>query len=202
MANQIIKVMRTTIVTTLKEIEKTLTIKIIKVSKLIIWIIEPSRNIPTRETDKRTINKSINQHSHIDYISDYQSDEELKKLNIQRPKYNYYKTDRTTKEKYEDNAQIPNNKVNDLEKSIQEIENKNEEIGRNLENLRMERSRLEDKSFAYINNNSTINNDLEKLRHENNTLKSDNIMFKEELNMMNELNRRLDADLNKQRMRK
>ena len=34
-------------------------------------------------------NKSINQHSKIDYTSDYQSDEDLKKVFAKRPKSNF-----------------------------------------------------------------------------------------------------------------
>jgi len=132
----------------------------------------------------------------------------MKKAYLQRPKYTFYnKQNNPDNNNYiltQKNATInqeDNQKKTDLEKSIQEIENRNEEINKNLENLRMDRSRLEDKSFINPTNMS-YQGDFDRIKHDNNILKSDNIMFKDELNMMNELNRRLDIDLSQQRMRK
>ena len=74
------------------------------------------------------------------------------------------------------------------------------EINKNLEVLKNERSHLE--YFGNVNSIYSNNNDIDKLKHEINALKSDNIMYKEELNMINDLNKRLDSDLNHQRLRK
>jgi len=173
----------------------------------LILIKEPTRATP-EPNEIMTSNKSILplNNSRLNFESD---DEELKKFYVQRPKYHFHKSDKnqvdfSTIPLQDDQNNNKSSRKKELERSIQEIENRNQEINKNLENLRMDRSRLEDKSFTYNNNqvNVSYNNDHDRLKYDNNTLKSDNIMFKEEVNMLNELNRRLDADLSKQRNRK
>jgi hypothetical protein len=150
------------------------------------------------------LNKSINQHSKIDYISDYQSDEELRKVILKAKK------DRDRDK--EDFEEQKNKKVVSLERSIHEIEEENREIDRNLENLK--KIKLDDKSIHSVHRSINVGNvgnfginsnnlsETNKLVHENNVLKSDIIMFKEELNYVLELNRRMESDLTKQRNRK
>ena len=53
-----------------------------------------------------------------------------------------------------------------------------------------------------LDNKSSSNYEISKLLQENQTLKSDNIIFREDINRLSELNARLEDDLIRQRNRK
>ncbi len=94
-------------------------------------------------------------------------------------------------------------KENDIEDPIQEkIEVKNDKINKQIHKIRAERFRLEDKNYLTVHNEKEFNTEYEKLKHENAIYKSDIIMFKDEVNLLNEINRKLEHDLNNQRTRK
>lgn len=107
-----------------------------------------------------------------------------------------------------DNHQVRNNAVNEqmqrqsqqkvsidqLEKQLMELEKTKKDVVRYLEVIKAERSNID-----YKNNSSF---EINKLVQENQTLKSDNIIYKEDLLRMNELNKRLEDDLVRQRHRK
>lgn len=94
----------------------------------------------------------------------------------------------------------PKSQLTNVEKSLKELEAKSLEMSRCLENIRNERSRLEDSKM----NMNTINfdYDYEKLKQEYSTLKSDNIIFREDINRLSEINRHLEEELGRQRNRK
>ena len=82
-----------------------------------------------------------------------------------------------------------------------------------IENLRNERSRVEDNRYPgnSINNpnnvsrgnfNTSIDYDYEKLRQDNSMMKSDNIIFREDINRLSDMNRHLEEEIRRQRDRK
>jgi hypothetical protein len=52
------------------------------------------------------------------------------------------------------------------------------------------------------NNNPHLEFEYEKIRQENSMLKSDNIIFREDINRLSDMNRHLEEELRKQRERK
>jgi predicted nucleic acid-binding Zn-ribbon protein len=85
-------------------------------------------------------------------------------------------------------------KIKDVEKSLKDLELKSHEMSRYIESLRNERSRIDDSKFGDFEN--------EKLKQEYATLKSDNIIFREDINRLSDLNRHLEEELSRQRNRK
>ena len=81
-----------------------------------------------------------------------------------------------------------------LEKQLNEIERTKKEVAKYLDAIRAERGSLESKSNS--------NYEVSKLVQENQTLKSENIIFREDLSRLTELNQRLEEDLVRQRNRK
>lgn len=81
-----------------------------------------------------------------------------------------------------------------LEKQLSDIERTKKEVAKYLDAIRAERGSLESKSNS--------NYEISKLVQENQTLKSDNIIFREDLSRLTELNQRLEEDLVRQRNRK
>lgn len=82
-------------------------------------------------------------------------------------------------------------------------------MSKHIENLRNERSRIEDNRYTSNNNSVLMKNnfnnidyDLEKLRQENSMLKSDNIIFREDINRLSDINRHLEEEIRRQRERK
>ena len=78
-----------------------------------------------------------------------------------------------------------------------------------IEHLKNERSRVEDKRYPLNNNpnnisssNLNVDYEYEKLRQENSMLKSDNIIFREDINRQSDMIRHLEQEIRKQRDRK
>jgi len=94
------------------------------------------------------------------------------------------------------NNNINNNSLNVelLEKQLSEIERTKKEVSKYLDTIKAERGNLDNKSSS--------NYEISKLLQENQTLKSDNIIFREDINRLSELNARLEDDLIRQRNRK
>lgn len=93
---------------------------------------------------------------------------------------------------------MPTTKLNDVEKSLRDLEVKSMEMSRCLENIRNERSKLEESKL----NNTNFDYEYEKLKQDYFTLKSDNIIFREDINRLSEVNRHLEEELARQRNRK
>ena len=113
-----------------------------------------------------------------------------------------------------DNSYASNNqsKLVDVERTLRDLEVKSLEMSKHIENLRNERSKIEDN--RYVNNsNNNVNNsrtnfgnsidyEYEKLRQDNSMLKSDNIIFREDINRLSDMNRHLEEEIRRQRDRK
>jgi len=99
---------------------------------------------------------------------------------------------------------MKHNKGLDLEKSVKGLDNQNQDLSRHVDNLRNHRSKLEEHSNMKYNHSLSNYNDYEsdKMRQEFYTVKSDNILYKEEVNLLHETNRKLEDDLAKQHTRK
>lgn len=107
----------------------------------------------------------------------------------------------TSESKYpysQDQKEKPSKKtieeINLLEKSVKALERKNNEITRSLEALRLERTSLDNRNNSWY--------EIDKLKQENQTLKSDNIIFREDINRLTDLNSKLEEDIVRQRSRK
>jgi hypothetical protein len=101
---------------------------------------------------------------------------------------------RQTSRKSYDVSDNEQKKINMVERSLKDLEQKSHEMSRYIESLRHERSRIDDSKFGEFEN--------EKLKQEYATLKSDNIIFREDINRLTDLNRHLEEELNRQRNRK
>ncbi len=111
-----------------------------------------------------------------------------------------------------DNSYMSNNqsKLVDVERTLRDLEVKSLEMSKHIENLRNERSRIEDNRYSNnINNNmsrtnfnTNIDYEYEKIRQENSMLKSDNIIFREDINRLSDMNRHLEEEMRRQRDRK
>jgi hypothetical protein len=100
------------------------------------------------------------------------------------------------------NNSVNLNKLSDLEKSIRYNERKIDEINRNMENLI-----LMNRDKQQLNNNNNNNNisdilEIESMKKENITLKSDNMIFREDIIHLTEINRKLEEELNHLRKKK
>ncbi len=101
-------------------------------------------------------------------------------------------------------------KLVDVERTLRDLEVKSLEMSKHIENLRNERSRIEDNRYSNnINNNmsrtnfnTNIDYEYEKIRQENSMLKSDNIIFREDINRLSDMNRHLEEEMRRQRDRK
>jgi hypothetical protein len=122
----------------------------------------------------------------------------------------------------QDQSYISNHKeekLKEVEKSLRDLEAKSLEMSRCIDNLRNERGKIQtsnyDETLNTINthNHTLIKNCLssqmsqmsemeyEKLKTENATLKSDNIIYREDINRLTDINRHLEDELAKQRAR-
>lgn len=81
-----------------------------------------------------------------------------------------------------------------LEQQLSEIEKTKKEVAKYLETIRAHKGNLDSKASS--------NYEISKLIQENQTLKSDNIIFREDISRLSELNQRLEDDLVRQRNRK
>ncbi len=91
-----------------------------------------------------------------------------------------------------------------LDKSLKNLENQNQDLSRHLDVLRNQRSRLEERNQSKFNQSMGNLNEyeLEKMKQEYYTVKSDNILYKEEVNLLYEKNQKLEQDLANQYNRK
>ena len=87
------------------------------------------------------------------------------------------------------------NKINELEKQILNLTQKSMDLTKNIENIKQDKYRREDK-YIY----SDIGSD--KIKQELSILRSDTIIFKEEINRLSEFNSHYEEELNRQRNRK
>ena len=87
-----------------------------------------------------------------------------------------------------------NEQIKLVERSLKDLEAKSQEMSRYIESLKNERSRIEEPRYADY--------ELEKMKQEYATLKSDNIIFREDINRLSEINRHLEDELTRQRNRK
>jgi hypothetical protein len=108
-----------------------------------------------------------------------------------------FKTNQTIKQTARKSYDVSDNeqkKINIVERSLKDLEAKSHEMSRHIESLRNERSRIDDSKFGDFEH--------EKLKQEYATLKSDNIIFREDINRLSDVNRHLEEELNRQRNRK
>ena len=89
-----------------------------------------------------------------------------------------------------------NNHLHYLETTIRNLEEKSNELSRKLDNLRSYESYLP-KCSSPLN----VFPEIEKLKEEYSTLKSDNIIFREDINRLTDLNKHLEDELTHQRSR-
>lgn len=87
-----------------------------------------------------------------------------------------------------------NMNIDFLEQQLSEIERTKKEVAKYLDTIRAHKGNLDSKSSS--------NYEISKLIQENQTLKSDNIIFREDISRLSELNQRLEDDLVRQRNRK
>lgn len=101
-------------------------------------------------------------------------------------------------------SHIKEKKLKDVEKSLRDLEAKSLEMSRCLENIR--NSRINDEStlgakHSHSNTQLNIDYEYERLKQESATLKSDNIIFREDINRLSDINRHLEEELQRQRNR-
>jgi hypothetical protein len=108
----------------------------------------------------------------------------------ERDSYNKKSYDKGNK--YSDKSD--NEQIKVVERSLKDLEAKSHEMSRYIESLKVDRSRMEDTRYIDI--------ETEKLKHEYSTLKSDNIIFREDVNRLSEINSHLEDELSRQRNRK
>ena len=105
-------------------------------------------------------------------------------------------------------------KIKELENKVKLLEEKSFENTQRLEEIRTNKDNLNatlntnnnnNNNINYPNNNVTISYlpdaEVEKIKQEQATLKSDNIIFREDINRLTDLNRHLENELNEQRNR-
>ena len=98
-------------------------------------------------------------------------------------------------------------KLKSLEESLRLLEEKNYEMTQKLENMRLERSRCVDESRNAMKGSTNVtvsylpDAEIEKIKQDHATLKSDNIIFREDINRLTDINRHLEEELNLQRSR-
>ena len=119
-----------------------------------------------------------------------------------KDKNNSFKINKCSIKSSKDDSLIPkdinnknDNKITELEKHVQNLTLRSKEINQTLESLRKEK--IEVKQLTREPNNL-----IEKLKNEILILKSDNIIFREEINKLSEMNRHFEQELVSQRDRK
>ena len=95
--------------------------------------------------------------------------------------------------KYSDKSD--NEQIKIVERSLKDLEAKSHEMSRYIESLKVDRSRIEDSRYP-------PEYEIEKLKQEYSTLKSDNIIFREDINRLSEINSHLEEEITRQRNRK
>lgn len=101
-------------------------------------------------------------------------------------------------------------KLKEVEKSLRDLEAKSLEMSRCIENMRLERSRVQSQVInpedsinihSNIQLKQTLDFENERLKQEFATLKSDNIIFREDINRLSDINRHLEDEISRQRNR-
>lgn len=154
--------------------------------------------------DEPALNDKENIHNYSNMGDRMESRKEIKLPHLRRESKNYLNN--------YDNSYISNNqsKLVDVERTLRDLEAKSLEMSKHIENLRNERSRVEENRYPdnpniNISTNNFRNNidyEYEKLRQENSMMKSDNIIFREDINRLSDMNRHLEEEIRRQRDRK
>ncbi len=96
----------------------------------------------------------------------------------------------------------PEQKLQNLENSLRQLEEKSFEMNQQLEDIRNQRDNVNLTTFA---NRGTISylpdSEIEKIKVEHVTLKNDNIILREDMNRLVDTNKHLEDELNNQRNR-
>ena len=92
-------------------------------------------------------------------------------------------------------------KISELDSSINQLNARNAELAKVLNDMRKSNSSQEIKSNPNQDSNSMIIYELQKMKQEQSALVSDNIIFREDINRLTDINRHLEIDLANQRQR-
>lgn len=93
-------------------------------------------------------------------------------------------------------------KLKEVERSLRDLEAKSLEMSRYIDGMKAEKSRINDESLYNNTNTKTgCDCDIEKIKQDAFTLKSDNIIFREDINRLSDINRHLEEELVRQRNR-
>ena len=102
----------------------------------------------------------------------------------------------------QDDFTSPEQKLQNLENSLKQLEEKSFEMNQQLEDIRNQR---ENGNLSTFGNRGTISylpdSEIEKIKVENVTLKNDNIILREDMNRLVDINKHLENELNIQRNR-
>ena len=102
---------------------------------------------------------------------------------------------------YNDDFTTPEQKIQNLENSLRQLEEKSFEMNQQLENIRNKRenntlSTYQNRTISYL-----PDSEIEKIKVEHVTLKNDNIILREDMNRLVDTNKHLENELNIQRNR-
>ena len=100
-----------------------------------------------------------------------------------------------------DDFTTPEQKIQNLENSLRQLEEKSFEMNQQLENIRNKRenntlSTYQNRTISYL-----PDSEIEKIKVEHVTLKNDNIILREDMNRLVDINKHLENELNIQRNR-
>ena len=96
----------------------------------------------------------------------------------------------------------PEQKLQNLENSLRQLEEKSFEMNQQLEDIRNQRDNVNLTTFANRGNISYLpDSEIEKIKVEHVTLKNDNIILREDMNRLVDTNKHLEDELNNQRNR-
>lgn len=184
-SSQSLKVSRTFIQFSqnLREIMKTNCINNIRIEKNITsekdsYNEEDDRYIRTEENEEKYINKDREMDNNEVKLD---KEDKIKKTNLQA----------------QESLNVGDIRIQEIERSLLKLDQKSKNITDTLESLRKEK--VEGKLLF---NKELSNSLVESLRNEIAILKSDNIIFREEINKLNDFNNHLESELIKQRNRK
>ena len=139
---------------------------------------EDDRYIRTEENEEKYINKDREMDNNKVKLD---KEDKIKKTNLQA----------------QESLNVEDIRIQEIERSLLKLDQKSKNITDTLESLRKEK--VEGKLLF---NKELSNSLVESLRNEIAILKSDNIIFREEINKLNDFNNHLESELIKQRNRK
>jgi hypothetical protein len=160
--------------------------------------------------DKISLNKSREKESQKYPKNNYIIDKEIESDYIERNNPPSIGVNRSpTRKQARSDTNIIDDKPNyekdkkllEVERSLRDLEAKSLEMSRYIENMKVEKSRIHDESAYNLNSKSGCDCEVEKIKQEASTLKSDNIIFREDINRLTEINRHLEEELSRQRNR-